>query len=884
MSSASSDRASLSLSIAQSFHSAAVNSLDTCIRKPLIVTASSDKSIRVWNYTDRTCELSKTFQDEVLSVAFHPSGLHLLAGFTDKLRLMNLLMDDIRAYKEFPIKGCRECRFSNGGAYFAAVNGNTIQVYSTYTAESIGNLRGHNGRVRSVVWSADDSHITTAGMDGAIYEWRLRDFKRERETVHKGCSYTSVAVSPDGRFTYACGSDGKLKELEEGTVQHEYDVGAVSLTQLALSSSGKVLFAASEVGALRAYKLPLNGEYFEFLASERPVTRLVASTDEGSLFASSEDQCLFIVDVRGGEGRGAGAGRSREALAFAEEVLVTRSDLEERRQRAAELEAAVSELQLQTEYQLRLKDMAIHEKVRELTEKAEHELGDERARFESLLAEKNEADMEAEERLRAGEKKHAASVSSLESNFQSRIMAEVERYQALLAEKEELQRRWEDRHLQLTQLHERALADLAEEYETKLADENAATERATGERDKIAAAASETSRQLEEDADSEIEGLKAAYEARLAQEREAGLRLKGENGLMKKKYTALQRESDEAREEMKKLYDAKKELYAQVASLERDVASLRRDLSEREASLIDKERRVHDLKKKNQELEKYKYVLEYKLRELKAAAEPREQDVANLRAQIRDMDGELGRYAKSHAALELALSDAKAKAEALQRDANAQRRAAMDSEHAAERLRADLAGAAQLIQDPKALKEAVKKMLSRHMTSSSAAVTEDMDVEREHARQREFLEKSLESLKRKMAKDGETGRVAHSKIMQENVTLLKEIAELRREIKVLKQNVAVVAPPQLLSRGGKTSTAGTGSDGARPLSTPLLSTAASLPVPRSRNSFSLRGNLTLMPPLQRARTVTLPSFPHQLASRGIWRSSGWRSPSCARTW
>lgn len=149
-----------------------MNSLDSCIRKPLIVTASSDRSIRVWNYTDRTCELSKTFQDEVLSVAFHPSGLHLLAGFTDKLRLMNLLMDDIRAYKEFPIKGCRECRFSNGGAYFAAVNGNTIQIYSTYSAESIGNLRGHNGRVRSVVWSTDDSHITTAGMDGAIYEWR----------------------------------------------------------------------------------------------------------------------------------------------------------------------------------------------------------------------------------------------------------------------------------------------------------------------------------------------------------------------------------------------------------------------------------------------------------------------------------------------------------------------------------------------------------------------------------------------------------------------------------------------------------------------------------------------------------------------------------------
>lgn len=42
-------------------------------------------------------------------------------GFSDKLRLLNLLMDDIRACREFPIRGCRECRFSNGGHLFAAV-------------------------------------------------------------------------------------------------------------------------------------------------------------------------------------------------------------------------------------------------------------------------------------------------------------------------------------------------------------------------------------------------------------------------------------------------------------------------------------------------------------------------------------------------------------------------------------------------------------------------------------------------------------------------------------------------------------------------------------------------------------------------------------------
>jgi len=56
----------------------------------------------------RLLELYKEFQEEAHSVALHPSGLFILVGFSDKLRLMNLLIDDIRTVKEFTVRGCRE--------------------------------------------------------------------------------------------------------------------------------------------------------------------------------------------------------------------------------------------------------------------------------------------------------------------------------------------------------------------------------------------------------------------------------------------------------------------------------------------------------------------------------------------------------------------------------------------------------------------------------------------------------------------------------------------------------------------------------------------------------------------------------------------------------
>lgn len=46
-----------------------------------------------------------------------------------------------RPLKEFNIKGCREVRFSRGGASFAATNGTTVHVYATYTCELLGVIR-----------------------------------------------------------------------------------------------------------------------------------------------------------------------------------------------------------------------------------------------------------------------------------------------------------------------------------------------------------------------------------------------------------------------------------------------------------------------------------------------------------------------------------------------------------------------------------------------------------------------------------------------------------------------------------------------------------------------------------------------------------------------
>lgn len=57
-----------------------------------------------------TLELFKEYQEEAYTISLHPSGHFIVVGFADKLRLMNLLIDDIRPFKEYSVRGCKEVK------------------------------------------------------------------------------------------------------------------------------------------------------------------------------------------------------------------------------------------------------------------------------------------------------------------------------------------------------------------------------------------------------------------------------------------------------------------------------------------------------------------------------------------------------------------------------------------------------------------------------------------------------------------------------------------------------------------------------------------------------------------------------------------------------
>jgi len=791
------------------FHTGAILGLDVCIRKPLVVTCGIDKSARVWNYFEKTCVMCRWFNEEAYSIAFHPSGFHLIIGQSDKLRLMNLLMEDMKTYKDIAIKQCRECRFSNGGQYFAAVNTNAtnaIQVYKTYTCEPIETLRGHTNKVRSVAWTADDSMLVSTGADGAVYEYYVqaetgnpgRDGRRVHDFVQKTSSFSCVIVHADqsSNFNtmYVVGNDQLLRKVYKGESSGTVKAGT-TLGQIVLANSGKGLFAAvaepDAPGRIRCYKFPLNGgdnscEWTDFSAHAAPATRLRISADDFYLFSTAEDGTLFVFDVKRKD-RNVSKRDKESALPLADEILVTRTFLDDKQGQLNEFERQVDELSNQQEFQLRHRDSSHKEEMVAMDEKYTAEIDEERQKYEVLREEKNDAEMEAEENIKSLLEHHAKQDQDLEQSFQEKMMEEVNKYQKLAAERDEIHRRWGEQHQRMIAEHQKRVNEMQAQFAAAQRADMEAIERVLNEKALAENVHAETMRQLELDTDREIEELKEDKETRLKAERDDKVRLRGQAGIHKRNGEELNKQMQQKDDELQRYKEEARKKEEKIQQLNKERDHNAKEIRHRDITIGDKEGKIYELKKQNQELEKFKFVLDYKIRELKAQIDPKNDKIAEMKKEIQAMDSDLEDYHRKNTQLQVNIKQLDSKHRTLQEDIVSQRKKITDCQTVIKRFKTDLHECVQFIQEPRLLKESVTALYKKYVPNGVKKQELDTDIQREYNRQRDYLEKSVDNLKRKLLKDSDVHRQDNTRVLQENVQLIIEINNLRREIDYLKR-------------------------------------------------------------------------------------------------
>uniref|UniRef100_A0A8C3R6X7 Cilia and flagella associated protein 57 n=1 Tax=Cyanoderma ruficeps TaxID=181631 RepID=A0A8C3R6X7_9PASS len=758
-------------------HSNSITGLDMCTWKPILATCSLDRSVRIWNYKRNTLELCKEYQEEAYTVSLHPTGLFCLVGFADKLRFISLLYEDMNVFKEFAVKKCRECSFSNGGHLFGAVNGNVIQIYSSITFENVTNLKGHTGKV-------NDTKIVSCDTHGAVYEWNLLTDKKESECVLKTCVYSSISLTYDAKIVFAVGSDQTLKEISKSLIQHEVPAYDVVYTTVAASRSGRMIFVGTSLGTIRAMKYPLSlkKDFNEYQAHAGAVTKMTVTSDDQFLLTASEDGCIFVWKVHDKEGGGV----EGQELDYAEEVLIMRSDIDEKA--IQDLQICVRDLQTESEYELRLKDMYCEGKIKALEENFTQEINSLKTKHQILEEEKEKQELQHQVQLSELMDKQAKEVQQLEFDSHQKLSMENEKYQELQVKSQKMEEEYEKQLHNLEESKTRAVAELKEHYEKKLKHKSVQLEEAKGKIRKQIEAHEEMERQIYEEGDKEILELKDKYERQLLEEKESNIQLKGEIGVLNKRLNSLQKDfKDQNRdiEEMKLEQQARQGI---IKSLEKDILALNTDIKKRTETILEKEKHIYDLKMKNQELQNFKFVLSYRIEEFKKQIESRENDIETMKKQISEMEEELEQFRKESIELKLKITQLQQKQKATAREVHREMEKKQDMETLIKRFKADLHNCVSFINDSRKIKDNIRELYSKYVHQSDT-VTEDADLQQQYKKQQEYNERHLAVIRKKVMKDKEMHHTAYMRVIQENVSLIKEINDLRQELRVANARV-----------------------------------------------------------------------------------------------
>jgi hypothetical protein len=379
------------------------------------------------------------------------------------------------------------------------------------------------------------------------------------------------------------------------------------------------------------------------------------------------------------------------------------------------------------------------------------------------------------------------------------------------------------------------LAQLRAESEARVAEEEHAVADLESVGSRLGDESKRTAAAIEGDVDKEIEDMRARYESRLVLESKATLLLKGENGFMKRKFVAINKEMADCREESLALAEREKELLEAIAALHRDVTGHKKEIKEREETINEKEGRISELKKKNQELEKFKFVLNYKIQELKRQIMPKKKEIADMREQLKEMEMELLQYHKSNAALDLMIGELRLKRDGMSGEVRGLRSALAKKDEQLVEVGRDVQSVYQCVGDYKTLRASLtqlyrkfiygdraslaltmtaggaagaggeKKSLAESLSTQGLAALppgvnlEDLQLELTH--QRQHLERGVDGMRKRIEKEAAAAAGDRARLLRENAVLTQEINDLRRDVKYLSSQL------ELTLKGGGTARA-----------------------------------------------------------------------------
>ena len=176
-------------------------------------------AVHIWRISDG--QLVQTFtgyavggvtNTGVSSVAFSPDGQYLASGSRDQsVKVWRMSNGNLVSSRSDHVQRVNSVAFSRNGQWLASgSDDDTAKLYRTSDWGLVVTFTGHTNDVLSVAFSPDSKRLATGSWDDTVRLWNITNASLPLSLIH-GSNVFCVAFSPDGKLLASGANDHSIK-------------------------------------------------------------------------------------------------------------------------------------------------------------------------------------------------------------------------------------------------------------------------------------------------------------------------------------------------------------------------------------------------------------------------------------------------------------------------------------------------------------------------------------------------------------------------------------------------------------------------------------------------------------------------------------------------